>query len=429
VPRIDGEQAAPAQKGATHASHGQPRVGVPRVDGEQAAPAQKEKSMSFDADMRKVTERYKTWANTAIITNDDFGAVDSLIQRHYDDRGRLFDELQNALKRDHDIQSPWDNLCDKGVELTDRLNNEIARKIPDGFKGLGMTDFYEGEKKAWQNCKSGRIGLIAETFSDIGQNNVEIYKQLEEDFKKAREDSQVIDEVCRATFSEFRDQARGVVGEVGGILVALPVAALPMIGKNLAPKVKQFVQSLIKGSSTVRELTKKKRAAREIISRNAELLVKAKDQIGDSAIRDILKRAEDIAGSWKDAASSDYKQDWEYVGKACIEILHDKAAPVTEKAKMLFDNMQPMYIEALRTSLITLYTDPSTLENFKGQLNDDMQKMLEDLAKENLVIATLRDSEPKRSADEQMKQIVQEINEALADLKTAIREIDEQMKV
>jgi hypothetical protein len=96
---------------------------------------------------------------------------------------------------------------------------------------------------------------------------------------------------------------------------------------------------------------------------------------------------------------------------------------------MLFDNMQPMYAEALKTSFITLFTDPSTLENFKGQLNDDMQKMLEDLAREDLVIASLRDSEPKRSADAQMKQMVKEINEALADLKTAIREIDEQMKV
>ena len=386
--------------------------------------------MGFDADMRKVTERYKKWADTAIITNDDFGAVDSLIQRHYDDRVRLFEDLQSALKRDRDIQSPWDNLCDKGIDLTNRLNDEIARKIPDGFRGLGMTDFYEGEKKAWQNCKNGRIGLIAETFSDIGQNDVDVYKQLEEDFKKAGEDAKVIDEVCRATFGEFRDQARVVIAEVGGILVAIPAAALSLIAKNLVSKASQLAQSLIKGSSTIREVTKKKRAAREILLRNADLMVKAQNQIGDSAIKDILKRAEDLAGSWKDASYGDYSaQDWDYFGKACVEILRDKAAPVTEKAKMLFDNMQPMYIEALKTSFITLYTDPATLENFKGQLNDDMQKMLEDLGKENLAIATLRDSEPKRTADAQMKQIVQEVNEALADLKTAIREIDEQMKV
>ena len=67
--------------------------------------------MGFDADMREVTERLKTWGETAIIGDDDFADVDGLIQKHYDDRARLFDDLQNALKRDTDIQSPWDCIC------------------------------------------------------------------------------------------------------------------------------------------------------------------------------------------------------------------------------------------------------------------------------------------------------------------------------
>jgi len=386
--------------------------------------------MGFDADMHKVTERLKTWGNTAIIIDKDFADVDGLVQRHYDERARLFDDLQNALKRDKDIQSPWDSLCDKGLEMTDRLNNEIARKIPDGFKGLGMTDFYEGEKKAWQDCKGGRIGLIAEAIHDIGENNVEIYKRLDEDLKKAREDSKLIDEVSRATFKGFGEQIRETSAEIGGILVAAALIALPKIPKDLVPKAKRLTESFIKGSSSLRELTKKKRAAKEILVKNYEMVDKAKQQIGDGAIRDILKRAEDVATSWKGATRGDYNaQDWDSFGRACVEVLRNKAAPVTEKAKTLFDNMQPIYIEAIKTSFVTLFTDNSTLENFKSQLNADMQKMLEDLAKEDLAIATLRDSEPKRSAAEQMKQIIKEVNEELADLKTAIREIDEQMKV
>jgi len=386
--------------------------------------------MGFDADMRKVTERYNKWVETVVITNDDFAAVDKLIRDHNDVRSRLFDDLQNALKRDTEIQSPWDSLCDKGLELTDRLNSEIARKVPDGFRGLGMSDFYEGEKAAWQNCKGGRIGLISEAIHDIGENDVQIYRQLEEDLKKAREDSKLIDDLARATFGDVHENARGVLAETGAALASGIVSLIPHIGGKLAPKVKQAVQSFIKGSSAVRELTKRKRAAKEVLVRNVELVVKAQNQIGDSAIRDILKRAEDLATSWKGASRSDYNaQDWDSFGRACVEILRNKAAPVTEKAKMLFDNMQPMYIEALKTSFVTLFSDPSTLENFNGQLNGDTQKMLEDLAKENIAIASLRDSEPKRSADAQMKQIVQEVNEALADLKTAIREIDEQMKV
>ena len=384
--------------------------------------------MGFDADMRKVTERYVEWGKTAIITNDDFGAVDSLIQRHYDDRSRLFDDLQNALKRDTDIQSPWDSICDKGVELTDRLNNEISRKIPDGFKGLDMSDFYEGEKAAWKECKEGRIGLIAEAMFEIGKNNVEIFKQLEEDLKRAREDSKLIDEVSRATFGEVRDSIRNVVAEIAGVLAAAPAAALPMIGKGLSSKARQAVQSMIKGSASVREMTKKKAAARGILVRNSDMVDKAREQIGDGAIRDILKRTEELATEWKDVPEDDFAKDWDSFGRACIEILRDKAEPVTDKAKILFDNMRPMYIESLKTSFVTLLSDPSTLENFKGQLNDDTQKMFEGLAAENQSIALLRDSEPKRSAVAEMNEILQEVTEALKELKESIREIDEEMK-
>jgi hypothetical protein len=102
---------------------------------------------------------------------------------------------------------------------------------------------------------------------------------------------------------------------------------------------------------------------------------------------------------------------------------------VVEKAKMLFDNMQPMYVESLKTSFTTLLSDPATLEKLKDELNDDTQKMFEELAKEDVVISLLRDSEPKRTAAAQMKQIVTEVTEALKQLKDAIGKIDEEMKV
>jgi hypothetical protein len=385
--------------------------------------------MGFDSDMRKVTERFKKWGDTAVITSDNFSNVDSLIQRHYDERGRLFDELQNALKRDTDVQSPWDNLCDKGLELNERLNSAIASKIPDGFRGIGMSDFYEGERAAWQNCKSGRIGLISEAIYDIGKNDVEIFKKLEEDLKKAREDAKIVDELARATFGDVRDSIRGVAGEIASILVAVPVIALGQIGKALAPQAKRAVRSFVSGSSAMREMAKKKRVAKDILVRNSDMVDKAKEQIGDGAIQNILKRAEEIANSWKSASRGDYSAaDWDSFGRACCEILRSKAAPATEKAKILFDNMRPLYLEAIKTSFVTLLSDPSSLENFKGQLNDDTQKMFDDLAKENVAIALLRDSEPKRTADAEMKQILAEVTEALKELKNAIREVEEQMK-
>lgn len=385
--------------------------------------------MGFDADMRKVTERLNKWADGAVIDLDDFQDVDRAVQKYADERERLFDELQNALKRDTDIQSPWDNLCDKGLQLTERLNDEIEDDVPNGFAGMGMADFYEGEKAAWQECKSGRIGLIAEAMFEIGKNDVEIYKQLEEDLKRAREDSKLVDEVSRATFGDMKDSVRNVIAEVAGVLAAAKAAGLDMIGKGLSSKARQTVSSFIKGSSAMREMAKKKRAAKDILIRNSDMVDKAKEQIGDGAVRDILKRCEELTKSWKEASRGDYNaQDWDSFGRECVEILKDKSEPVIEKAKMLFDNMQPMYIESLKTSFTTLLSDPATLEKFKDELDDETQKMFDELAKEDVVISLLRDSEPKRTAAAQMKEIVSEVTEALKELKDAIREIDEEMK-
>src|ERR1700748_2204891 len=173
--------------------------------------------MGYDNDMRDVTENYKKWGDKSVITNDDFAYVDGLIQRHYDERGRIFEELLNALKRDADIQSPWSNYCDKGVELLERLNSGISGKIPNGFQGIELSDFYEGEKVAWQKCKTSRVDMTAETIVEIGKSALEIFKKREEDLKKAREDEKTIDEVVKATFGQVRDSARGVAAEAIGI--------------------------------------------------------------------------------------------------------------------------------------------------------------------------------------------------------------------
>jgi len=70
--------------------------------------------MSYDADPRSIIRRVSDWGAHAVITRDDYAAVESLIMRHYDERGRVLEEMVNTLKREAEIQSPWNSLCDKG---------------------------------------------------------------------------------------------------------------------------------------------------------------------------------------------------------------------------------------------------------------------------------------------------------------------------
>ena len=388
--------------------------------------------MSYDADVAKVMDKFSSWARGAVIGDDVYHLVEDLVNRHRDDRARVFEDCINALKRDKDIQSPFDSACDKGLDLNERLRNAVEQKISYGggygFKEAGFSDFFDGEKYAWQACKGVRIGLIAEAMHDIEVNNVEIFKKLEEDLKNARSDEKVVDEQGRATFGEMRDSVRGAAVEVAGTLAALPVAMIPMIGKQLGPKIKAMVATLLGGTTRMQELSRKKGVAKGVIVGNSTLLDKAKAQIGDRAIEDIRKRADDLAHSWKDSARSGFNSDWEYFGKDCSDVLKEKAGKATEKAKKLFEEMGPLYRDAITKSFVSLLSDPSNLASLQDQLSADLQKIFEDLSKDNVVIASLRDSDPKKLAVTQMNEIMNDVTNGLKDLKEKVREIEERMK-
>jgi hypothetical protein len=155
---------------------------------------------------------------------------------------------------------------------------------------------------------------------------------------------------------------------------------------------------------------------------------KAREQINSSAIEDVLKRSEDIAHSWKEATRNDYRQDWERFGNDCLEVMRDKAARAKAKADTLFDNMVPLYTEALTKGFKSILSDRSTLDAFFGRLSDSTQKILDDLSREDEFLATLKASDPTRSAVDTMEQIKKDLTQQLEELKLNIRRMEERMR-
>jgi hypothetical protein len=393
-----------------------------------------EKAMSYDADPRSIMRRVSDWGAQAVISRDDYAVVESAIMRHYDERGRVFEDMVNTLKRETDIQSPWDNLCDKGLELNERLRSTVEPKLNAtdgrGFNDSQMSSFYEGEKLAWAACKA-KIAVFGEAFHDIRENNELIFKKLEEDLKSAQSEAKAIDEIVRATFEKtIGDQVRTFGAEGVGAAITLKAAAVSggFFGKVLAPKAKELVKSLITGDSELREAERRKTAAKAVLMANTDLVGKAREQINSSAIEDVLKRSEEIAHSWKEATRNDYKQDWERFGNDCLEVMRDKAARAKAKADTLFDNMVPLYTEALTQSFKSILSDRSSLDSFFGRLSDSTQKILDDLSKEDEFLATLKASDPTRSAVDTMEQIKKDLTQQLEELKLDIRRLDERMR-
>lgn len=386
--------------------------------------------MGFDVDTRKAMERFQKWSSSNAILDTDYSAVIDLLSRHDSERSKLFEELLNHLKREKDAASPWQSTADKGLELNDRLNSAIEAKVPNGFRGLGMSDFYEGEKKAWQSIKTGLIASLSEIISEIATNDVELAKTFADELKKAREEGKVIDEVARTTFGETRDSVRGMAIEAAKEGATKVVSEIPLIGKHLVGVASKLVELAMGGSAKVREYGRKKRAIKDTILANRDKMDKLREALSEKAIEASSKNAYDIAGSWRgNASNGDYgANDWESFGNACKEIIRNKADPAMDKAKKLYGEVYPAYLEAIKQDFVTLLSDPSNLESFKGQLNDDAAKLFDELTKDDQLILALRDSDPKRTAAAEMAKIRDDVTNALKALKDSIREAEELMK-
>jgi hypothetical protein len=390
--------------------------------------------MSYDADPRSVMRRVSDWGAQAVITRDDYAAVESLIMRHYDERGRVLEDMVNTLKREADIQSPWDSFCDKGLELNERLRSSVESKLNAadgrGFNDSQMNTFYEGEKLAWGACKT-KIAVYGEALREIRDNNEVIFKKLEEDLKNAQTEAKVIDELVRTTFDRtVGEQVRTFTADGVGTAITLKAAAVTggFFGKILSPKAKELSKAFIVGNAELREAEKRKTAAKAVLMANTELVGQAREQIGGPAIENVLKSAEEIARSWKDATRNDYKQDWERFGNDCLEVMRDKAARAKAKAATLFDNMVPLYKEALTKGFVSIMSDPSTLDDFYGRLSDSTQKILDNLSTEDQFLATLKVSDPTQSAVDAMEEIKKDLTRELEELKLSIRRMKESMR-
>ena len=386
--------------------------------------------MGFDADTHKAMERFQKWSNANAIKDTDYSAVLDLFARHDSERTKLFEELLNHLKREKDAASPWQNTAAKGEELTDKLNSAIESKVPGGLRGLGMSDFYDGETKAWQAIKSGLIASLSEIISEIAKNDIELAKTFDEELKKARQEGAIIDEAARTTLGENRDSIRGLVIRAAQEGATTVVSEIPLIGKHLVGLASKLVEVAMGGSAKVREFGRKKRAIKDTILDNRDKMDKLRDALSEKAVEASSKNAYDIASSWRgNVSNGDYgATDWESFGNACKEIIKNKADPAMDKAKKLYAEVYPAFIEAIKKDFVTLLADPSALETFKGQLSDEATKLMDELTKDDQVILSLRDSDPKRTAAAEMAKIRDDVTNAIKALKDSIREMEELMR-
>lgn len=382
----------------------------------------------FIQDMKDVTDQFNKWCNANAIFDEDFRIIDNLLQKHYDQRGTLFEILLKILEQsDEELSDNWQRVCDQALDQLDHLNGAIPSRAGDGLKGVGLGSFYEGEKRIWQENRKATIATIAEVISDIGRNDDELIKQLEEDLKKAREGSDLINEIYRVTFSETREKARDYATRALSEAAAKGASLIPLIGGKLAGPAGALVTAISSTAAKVFDMKKQKKAYKDVIMNNRQKIEDLKPKINDEVIKNACQKGIEFANSLKGIGSNgEYAaKDWATFASGCSDRLKNRSdAPIT-KAKYLYENVYPAYIYSLKLTFATLASDPETLRSFRGSLDAEIQNVYEALLKDMEVVTTLRDNPDKIAAFKVLEQIKADVTAAVKVLSDAFRTAEE----
>ncbi len=384
----------------------------------------------FIQDTKDASEIFKKWADSNAILDDDFRTIDTAIQKHYDQRSELFEIMLKILEQSDDsLADNWQRVCDKGLDLLERLNSAIPSRAADGLKGIGLGSFADGEKKVWQENRKATIATIAEIISEIGRNDADLIKQLEEDLKRAREDGRAADELAKSTFGETNETMRQLAIQAAEKGATKVVSEIPLIGEKLTPIANKAVEIVLGGSAKTRELARKKRAYKDILIGNRKKIDDLKEKLNDDCIKNVRQKGFEFADSLRGVGSTgDYKAaDWESFAKECKERLKNRSEPAIERAQYLYQTVRPAYIEGLTGAFATLASDPAALATFKNELDEDTQKVYEALEKDREVIMALRDGSTKTTAWATLKKIMDDVTEAVKKLKESIKDAEEML--
>ena len=234
------------------------------------------------------------------------------------------------------------------------------------------------------------------------------------------------DELVRVTFGDSRESMRLLAVEAAEKGATTVVSEIPLIGNKLAPAGSKVVEVLLGGSAKTHDMAAKKRAYKDLLIGNRKKIDDLKDKINDDVIKNSRQKAFEFADSLKGIGSNgDYKAaDWETFAKQCREKLNSRSEPAIARAQYLYQTVRPAYIEGLTGAFATLAADPASLATFKGQLDDDTEKIYEALEKDEEVIRALRDGPTKTTAWATLKKIRDDVTAAIQKLKDSIKDAE-----
>lgn len=377
----------------------------------------------FIQDMKDATERFNQWANANPILDDDFRIIDADLQKHYDNRGLLFEILLKILEQpDESLLDNWQRVCDQALELLDHLNGAIpSRATANALAGIGLRDFAEGEKKVWQQCRVGTPATMAEMITKIEKVGDETTRKLLEDLKNANSEGTTINELSRQAFSTVPEKIRDYTLFVAQKAAVGVISMLPLLGRTVAAGADKLGDELRQSIDQMADLKKRKVAYKEILLKNSKTIDDAKEKMDERWIQQLVDNGCQFADSLRGVGSTgDYRaSDWETFAKEVRERLKRRGEPAIEKAKNLFGTVHDAYIAGLTGAFVAIGGDKDAYPEFRNKLDAQKIELFEEFKKDEEVLKALH-GPLREQALADLKKVESDLNDKITALREAL---------
>lgn len=355
--------------------------------------------------MQDISDAMKLAAKTAGevgTTKDDLEKTGELLQKYGEAREELFGKLASLLEKEDvsSLDGDWKELCGRGKELLGGLNDAVPPSDGEGLAGIGLDAFYRGELKIWDENAKAEIALAARVMRRILDTDCELIKKCEQDLRTVRDSDKVVEALVEQNFGGLQKSLKD--------FLLLKTANVAQVFSHWLkdPSAKAYVRQW---SDYIRDrlkenldAAKQKRAIKQQILDNIQLLGGAREQLSGEWIEAVNARGAESAKGLQDAGrSGDYNAaDWAGFADTCCKSLADVCERSKEQSKQVFDELLPAFIEENTRAFAALTDDPAKLEDFKSGMQEDFKSLDEAFASEGETIDGLADGPYKQAVRE-----------------------------
>jgi len=333
------------------------------------------------------------------MTQDDLEKAGELLQKYGEGRDELFEKFASLLEKTDvsSLDDDWKDACGRGKELLSSLNDSVPPADGEGLAGIGLDAFYRGELKIWDENAKAEIALAARLMRSILDTDLQLIKKCEEDLRTVRDGDKVVEALVEQTIGSLQKSLKDFL-----LLKTANVAqAFNHWLKDASARayVKIWSDYIRDGLKSNLDAAKQKRAIKQQILDNIQLLSGAKEQLSEEWIDAVNARGAEAAKGLPDAGrSGDYNAtDWAAFADDCCKTLAEACDRAKEQSKQVFDDLLPAFIEENTRAFAALTDDPSKLADFKSQMQEDFESLDDAFASEEETVNGLADGPYKEA--------------------------------